>query len=82
MVKAILGDKSGDGLTGQERGHRVEQRMMLAGTYQKFVSDIVERTLREAIQQEHCVSHRDTRSEVGWSRMWSAVSHKRGTFLK
>jgi len=40
MVIAILGDKLGDGLRGQEKGHGVEQRMMLAGTCQKFVSGI------------------------------------------
>jgi hypothetical protein len=51
MVIAILGDKSGVGITGQEKSYRVEQRMMmLAGTCQKFVSDIVERTLREAVR--------------------------------
>lgn len=77
MVVAILGDKMGDGLTGQEKGHRVEQRM-LAGTCQKFVSDIVERTLREAIrkqQQENRVVHTDTRREVELSGMRSARCH-------
>jgi len=53
MVIIILRDKSGDGLAGQEKGHMVEQRIMLAGTCQKFVSDIVERTLREAIRKQH-----------------------------
>jgi hypothetical protein len=43
MVKAILGDKPGDGLRGQEKDHSVKQRMMLAGTCQKFFSDIVEK---------------------------------------
>jgi transposase-like protein len=53
----------------------VEQRMMLAGTCQIFVSDIAERTLREAIrkqQQEHRVVHTDMRREVEWSGMQSA----------
>ena len=75
MVIAILGDKPGDGLTGQEKFYSVEKRMMLAGTCQKFVSDIVERTLREAIrkqQQEHRVVHTDTRREVGLTGMRSA----------
>jgi hypothetical protein len=50
MAIAILGDKVGDGLIGQEKGHRVEQRMMmLEGTCLKFVSDIVERTLAMSI---------------------------------
>lgn len=72
------GDKLGDGLTGQEKGHSVEQRMMLAGTCQKFVSVMVERTLREAIrkqQQENRVVHTDIRREVELSGMRSAKCH-------
>jgi len=75
MVIAILGDKLGDGLAGQEKDHRMEQRIMLAGTCQKFVSDIVERTLRGTIRkehQEHRMVHTGTRREVGWSGMRSA----------
>jgi hypothetical protein len=88
MVIAILGDKPGDGLTGQGKGHRVEQRTMLAETSQKFVSYIVEsrknaaRSNTETAARISCGPHGHAKG--AWVE-WDAecrVSHKRGTFLK
>ena len=51
MVIEIPVDKSKGGLTGREKGHRVDQRMILGGTCLKFVSGVVERTLARSITE-------------------------------
>ena len=74
MVIAILGDKSGDGLAGQEKGHRVEEdnvgRNMpeiCFGYNRKKAA----RSNTETAPGASCVPY-GTRREVGWSGMRSA----------